>query len=372
MLVMATLTVMFGAYLSTKRKLRKNNDDNDDADGDDTDDADESVELECHHVACMPLMSSVSLLVLFLYWKYVSYLIIGWISFTAWAATFEVCRIFLGDHVGCAPRLSVLAAVGASVTAVLVWASTGSFVMHDVLGCSICVCCIAAIRFPSMKLATLCLSLLLLYDIFWVFYSSRVFHDNVMVSVATKQAPNPLQSLGASCGIKVLAALKPTLELPIKLLWPSTLTGASGRYMMLGLGDIVLPGLFVALALRCDLHHAASASSSASTSSSGPLLPINAAPPFRPIYTSGLLTTSYKAQGSDRRVLPRPPLPLFFCAVAGYAVGLVAAFAVGFAFKAAQPALIYLVPGVLLPVAARAWWTGRLLEVWNGPSKRDY
>jgi len=230
-----------------------------------------------------------------------------------------------------------------------------------------------------MKLATLCLSLLLGYDVFWVFYSSRVFHDNVMVSVATKQAPNPLQSLGASCGIQVLAALKPTLELPIKLLWPSTLTGASGRYMMLGLGDIVLPGLFVALALRCDLHHAATASASASTSSassssSGPLLPINASvtPPFRPIYTSGLLTTTYKAQGADRRVLPRPPLPLFFCAVAGYAVGLVAAFAVGFTFKAAQPALIYLVPGVLLPVAARAWWTGRLLEVWNGPSKRDY
>ena len=171
------------------------------------------------------------------------------------------------------------------------------------------------------------------------------------------------------CGAaQALAALRPTLELPIKLLWPSTLTGAGGHYMMLGLGDIVLPGLFVSLALRCDVHHASSAPSS------GPLLPVHAAAP-RPIYTSGLLTTftaAPKMQGSDGRATSRQRPDLFLFAVAGYAAGLVVAFVVGFTFKHAQPALIYLVPGVLLPVAARAWWTNQLLVLWNGPSKRDY
>jgi minor histocompatibility antigen H13 len=43
------------------------------------------------------------------------------------------------------------------------------------------------------------------------------------------------------------------LDLPIKLLWPKSLTlGTARGYTMLGLGDIVIPGTFIALALRYD------------------------------------------------------------------------------------------------------------------------
>lgn len=34
---------------------------------------------------------------------------------------------------------------------------------------------------------------LFVYDIFWVFFSSSFFADNVMVAVATKKADNPAQ-----------------------------------------------------------------------------------------------------------------------------------------------------------------------------------
>jgi minor histocompatibility antigen H13 len=58
---------------------------------------------------------------------------------------------------------------------------------------------------------------------------------------------------------------------------------------------------------------------------------------------------------------------LFTYGIVGYALGLVMAFGVGYISQHAQPALIYLVPGVLAPVAFRAWQTNRLLEIWNGP-----
>uniref|UniRef100_M4DLM1 Uncharacterized protein n=1 Tax=Brassica campestris TaxID=3711 RepID=M4DLM1_BRACM len=62
---------------------------------------------------------------------------------------------------------------------------------------------------------------LFFYDIFWVFFTP------VMVSVAK------------------------SFDAPIKLLFP---TGDALRpYSMLGLGDIVIPGIFVALALRFDV-----------------------------------------------------------------------------------------------------------------------
>ena len=48
-----------------------------------------------------------------------------------------------------------------------------------------------------------------------------------------------------------------TLDVPIKILWAKSLTFSSERgFTMLGLGDIVVPGMFVALALRYDQHRA--------------------------------------------------------------------------------------------------------------------
>lgn len=64
---------------------------------------------------------------------------------------------------------------------------------------------------------------LFVYDIFWVFGTS------VMVSVATK------------------------IDGPIKLLFPKNgLFAAEPEFALLGLGDIVLPGVFLALMLRFD------------------------------------------------------------------------------------------------------------------------
>ena len=98
--------------------------------------------------------------------------------------------------------------------------------MHNLLGCSLCVAFVSTIRFPSLKLGTLCLLLLLVYDVFWVFYSEYFFKDNVMVSVATKTAVNPMYLLAKATNMSFLGSLLSTVELPLKLILPDYLTGA--------------------------------------------------------------------------------------------------------------------------------------------------
>ena len=91
------------------------------------------------------------------------------------------------------------------------------------------------------------------------------------------------------------------LDVPIKLLWPKSLAFATTRgFTMLGLGDIVVPGLFVALALRYDHHRAQHTS-------------------------TGRVRTPY-----------------FTAALAAYVGGLGTTMAVMHVFRAAQPALLYL------------------------------
>ena len=93
-----------------------------------------------------------------------------------------------------------------------------------------------------------------------------------------------------------------TMDAPIKILWPkSSDFSASKGFTMLGLGDIVIPGTFVALALRRDLFVS------------------HERDPYR---------TFAK--------------PYFTAAIVSYVLGLVCTMSVMHTWKAAQPALLYL------------------------------
>ena len=71
----------------------------------------------------------------------------------------------------------------------------------------LCVSMIALLRLPSLKVSCLLLSGLLIYDVFWVFFSSYIFNANVMVQVATAQADNPVSMSGYAI-VHLLRVLK--------------------------------------------------------------------------------------------------------------------------------------------------------------------
>lgn len=124
------------------------------------------------------------------------------------------------------------------------------------------------------KVVTGCILLcgLFFYDIFWV------FGTNVMVTVAK------------------------SFEAPIKLVFPQDLLENglnASNFAMLGLGDIVIPGIFIALLLRFD------------------------------------------------NSLNRKSKTYFYATFIAYFIGLLATIFVMHVFKHAQPALLYLVPACL-------------------------
>jgi minor histocompatibility antigen H13 len=170
------------------------------------------------------------------------------------------------------------------------WAS------NNLIGACFCVQGIEMMSIGSIVNGVVLLIGLFFYDIFWVFGTNFFMGEgnSVMVSVAKN------------------------FEAPIKLLFPKALPSVAGQFSMLGLGDIVIPGFYVAMCLRYD-----------------------------------------KTTNNVTRIFQ-------WCFV-GYCLGLGCTVFVMHVFKAAQPALLYIVPAILLfsfMGAAAAgkfndflWWT---------------
>ncbi|KAE9544743.1 hypothetical protein AGLY_000285 [Aphis glycines] len=134
---------------------------------------------------------------------------------------------------------------------VCIWVLTGHWLLMDAMGMGLCVAFIAFVRLPSLKVSTLLLTGLLIYDVFWVFFSSYIFNTNVMVKVATRSAENPVGVVARKLHIGGVAKEAPRLSLPGKLVFPSI---HNGRFSMLGLGDIVMPGLLLCFVMRYDAY----------------------------------------------------------------------------------------------------------------------
>ncbi|KAF8070174.1 peptidase A22B, signal peptide peptidase [Lyophyllum atratum] len=173
-------------------------------------------------------------------------------------------------------------------------ASRKPVLMTNILSLSFSHNALSLLKIDSSQTGAILLSGLFFYDIWWV------FGTEVMVKVAT------------------------TLDVPIKLLWPKSLIFSDvGGFTMLGLGDVVIPGTFIAFALRFDHHRA---------------LQSNASP-----------------QGSF-------PKPYFYSVLTSYFLGLVATMSVMHVFGKAQPALLYLSPACILSFFLTAFVRGEFRE----------
>ena len=107
-----------------------------------------------------------------------------------------------------------------------------AWICQDVLGISLMITVLQIARLPNIKVAAVLLSCAFVYDIFWVFISPLLFHESVMIVVA--------------CGDKSGGE-----SIPMLLRIPHILDPWDG-YDMIGFGDILLPGLLVAFAVRYD------------------------------------------------------------------------------------------------------------------------
>lgn len=184
---------------------------------------------------------------------------------------------------------------------------------------------------------TLVLAGLFFYDIVMVFYTP------LMVTVAT------------------------TLEVPIKLIFPGPKRGS-----MLGLGDVVLPGILMALALRFDLYLHYLRKQRVDTKPTIPSLAPSKPTVVRETYVDAtgkwgerFWTRSAKKGEVTLADSARFPKAYFNASLVGYVLAMLVTLVVMNVFNHAQPALLYLVPGVLAALWGTALVRGELRLMWE-------
>lgn len=191
----------------------------------------------------------------------------------------------------------LLAAIITVIPTVL-YAWTKHWLLNNVFGVAFSISGIQSLTLPNFKIGLMLLWALFFYDIFWV------YGTDVMVTVAK------------------------SIDAPIKLFFPVNLFDKDPKFSMLGLGDIVIPGVFVALCLKFDVDKV-----------------------IRKLFIE--------------KVPVDMITPYFNWCYIGYASAILVTFQMMAYFQRAQPALLYLVPGCTLTVMFLAFKRQEMKEILN-------
>jgi len=188
---------------------------------------------------------------------------------------------------------------------------TKNWLLNNLFGVAFSICGIESLVLPNFQIGFILLWGLFFYDIFWV------YGTDVMVTVAK------------------------SVEAPIKLLFPVNLAAEQPAFSMLGLGDIVIPGVLIALCLKYDVDKA---------------------------------ILNFRRQGIKEFNYDLISTPLFNWCMGGYALGIALTFWVMIVFNHPQPALLFLVPCCCLAVILYSLKNRELKQVfdYNEDQIRDY
>ncbi|KAK0656302.1 signal peptide peptidase-domain-containing protein [Cercophora newfieldiana] len=231
--------------------------------------------------------------------------------------------------------------------------TTGWHMLSNLLGSAFSYSAFSIMSPTSFAIGSSVLAGLFIYDIVMVFYTP------FMITVAKK------------------------VDAPIKLVFP----GSSG-VSILGLGDIIIPGLLMGLALRFDLYRyyqkkvrmepveltsevASSAAGETTTTKASTYKRVKS-PYVDPQSQWGnrLWTTKFGSflpvpEAASVRAATAFPKPYFYATILGYALGMLVTLAMVLIFNHGQPALLYLVPGVTGSVWLTGWARRELKEMWE-------
>uniref|UniRef100_A0A3Q4MNJ4 Signal peptide peptidase like 2A n=1 Tax=Neolamprologus brichardi TaxID=32507 RepID=A0A3Q4MNJ4_NEOBR len=271
------------------------------------------------------------LVLMYFFYKVLVYVIIV-IFCLASASALYSCFDAVMDKIGCGTlRFSVrnwnfsvrsllLAAVCISIS--VVWGVYRNedrwiWILQDLLGIAFCLNFMKTISLSNFKICVILLSLLLVYDVFFVFITPFFTKNGVSIMVQVALGPD-------ASGEKVsfLICNASFSQLPVVMRVPRLLAWAQNLCMMqfsiLGYGDIIVPGLLVAYCSRFDVWIK-----------------------------------------SKRKVY------FVSCCIA-YFLGMILTFIVMLLSGMGQPALLYLVPFTVITSAVVAGCRGEMKQFWAG------
>lgn len=225
------------------------------------------------------------------------------------------------------------------------------WILQDIFGSCMCIMFLRTIRLNSIRVASILLIVAFFYDIFFVFVTPYLFSGkSVMITVATSGGPPKADALWCEKypNDKDCQGGNP---LPMLLAIPR-LFDFTGGSSMLGLGDIVLPGLLLSFAARFD-----------------------AAKRLLGVMGGGRGGTHLQTYCPEQQCCTVSTCCSGLLCNGGYFAPLVLAYAVGLAMantavyvmQMGQPALLYLVPCCLGTMSYIGWRRNELQQLWDGP-----
>ena len=156
-------------------------------------------------------------------------------------------------------------------------------------------------------LCFVCLFAFFAYDTFWVFYSEKIFTENVMVVAAT------------------------SIQIPIKIEFPILFSNNPIKNcMLLGLGDILLPGMVIKYCRRFDI----------------------------------LKKRMDKKKIGLRK--KKSKIGFYFFNLILYFISVALAMIMMFVFNHGQPVLFYISPIFIIGLMGKAYYDGCFGIFWNG------
>ncbi|KAJ6747975.1 SIGNAL PEPTIDE PEPTIDASE [Salix purpurea] len=281
-----------------------------------------SITLDRSQALMIPVMSSCSLLLMFYLFSSVSQLLTVFTAIASVSSLFFCLSPFVAYIKSCYgladPFVSRCCAKSftriegllllSCFLIVAAWLVSGHWILNNLLGISICIAFVSHRDF--------------LVPMSW--YLWRLSKHR-----------NPVHTVANSLSLPGLQLITKKLELPVKIVFPRNLFSSSAPggnttdFMMLGLGDMAIPAMLLALVLCFDYRKSRD--------------PVN-------------LFDLHSSKGHK----------YIWYALPGYAIGLVFALAAGVLTHSPQPALLYLVPSTLGPVTAASWFRRELPELWEG------
>ncbi|XP_073320470.1 signal peptide peptidase-like 2A isoform X2 [Pagrus major] len=277
------------------------------------------------------------LVLMYFFYNVLVYVIIAIFCLASASALFS-CLDAVMEKIGCGTlsfsvrnlnlsvRSIILAAV--CITIAVIWGVYRNedrwiWILQDLLGIAFCLNFMKTISLSNFKICVILLSLLLVYDVFFVFITPFFTKNGVSIMVQVALGPDASGEKTQGNMVEVPAEPQtPSEKLPVVMrvprfsAWAQNLCGM--QFSILGYGDIIVPGLLVAYCSRFDVW-------------------INS----------------------------RKKIYFVSCCIA-YLLGMIMTFAVMLLSGMGQPALLYLVPFTLITSAVVAGCRGEMRQFWAG------
>ena len=286
----------------------------------------QSSEIEWYHILFAVVFGSGLLVAIYLFKKYIVLILNLLIGFESWLCCYytslffviRICKkIFTSSkHTQLTKKkygyfldLNFFEITSLLISGILIglYFLTRHYILNDIICFCLAFTSLSFIILKSFLLCFVCLFAFFIYDTFWVFYSEKIFTENVMVVAAT------------------------SIQIPIKIEFPILFSNNPIKNcMLLGLGDILLPGMIIKYSRRFDL---------------------------------------LKKKMEKRKIGLRKKksnINFYSFNLLLYFISVVLAMVMMFVFNHGQPVLFYISPIFIIGLMGKAYYDGCLGIFWSG------